>query len=125
MIAVSEEIPPTLSVLMDSARWLKAREEFGAASRLLACELKLEPSPRQAGRPSGGLDATVVCPSEVVIALLDDERSDSVMIREAIEATLPEKHFVAQLKIEIVGGYSGKRFGWVIPSAAVIESAAA
>jgi len=99
-IAAAEEIPPASHVLMVAAGWLAGRREFEAARTLLACELRLEPPTRLAGTPTGGLYVIVVCPPEVRVILLDEERSERVNIRKAIDVALPTRYFVDQLYVE-------------------------
>ena len=99
-IAAAEEIPPASRVLADAAAWLALRQEFGAARTLLACELRLEPPTRYAGTPTGGLYVTVVYPASVAVILLDEERSERVDIRKAIDVALPARYFVDQLYVE-------------------------
>jgi hypothetical protein len=99
-ITAAEEIPSASHVLMDAASWLAVRQEFGAARTLLACELRLEPPTRFAGTPTGGLYATVVCHPNAAVILLDEERSERVNIRKAIDVALPARYFVDQLYVE-------------------------
>jgi len=88
-IAAAEEIPQASRVLTDAASWLALRQEFGAARTLLASELRLEPPTRFAGTPTGGLYVTVICPRSAAAVLLDEERSERVSIRKAIDVALP------------------------------------
>lgn len=106
-IAAAEEIPPTSLVLVDAVKWLTARNEFEAARTLLACELRLEPPTRLAGTPTGGLYVTVVCPANTAAVLLDEERSERVNIRKAIDVALPARYFVDRLRIDIEGASAG------------------
>lgn len=99
-IAAADEIPQASRVLADAASWLAARPESGAARTLLACELRLEPPTRFAGTPTGGLYVTVVCPRSAAVILLDEERSERVNIRKAIDVALPARYFVDQLYVE-------------------------
>ena len=99
-IAAAEEIPPASHVLMKAAGWLAGRQEFEAARTLLACELRLEMPTRFAGTPTGGLYATVVCPPNAAVILLDEERPERVNIRKAIDVALPATYFVDQLYVE-------------------------
>jgi hypothetical protein len=99
-ITAAEKIPPASEVRIDAASWLSLRREFAAAATLLACELRLEPPTRFAGTPTGGLYVTVVYPSDVAVILLDDERSEKVNIRKAIDVALPASYFVDQLYVE-------------------------
>jgi hypothetical protein len=99
-IAATEEIPPASHVLMDAASWLAVRQEFEAARTLLACELRLEMPTRFAGTPTGGLYVIVVCPPNVRVIMLDEERCEKVNIRKAIDVALPARYFVDQLYIE-------------------------
>jgi len=99
-IAAAEEIPPASHVLVDAASWLAARAELATARTLLACELRLEAPTRFAGTPTGGLYVTIVCPSSIRVVLLDEERSERVNIRKAIDVALPARYFVDQLYIE-------------------------
>lgn len=103
-IAAAEEIPPASHVLMVAAGWLAGQREFEAARTLLACELRLEPPTRFAGTPTGGLYVIVVCPPDVRVILLDEERSERVNIREAIDVALPVRYFVDQLYVESASG---------------------
>lgn len=99
-IAAAEEIPQASRVLTDAASWLALRQEFGAARTLLASELRLEPPTRFAGTPTGGLYVTVICPRSAAAVLLDEERSERVSIRKAIDVALPARYFVDQLYVE-------------------------
>ena len=99
-IAAAEEIPPASHVRMDAASWLMIRQEFDAARTLLACELRLEPPTRFAGTPTGGLYVTVVCPPDAAENLLDEERSERVNIRKAIDVALPARYFVDEFYVE-------------------------
>lgn len=99
-IAAAEEIPQASRVLTDAASWLALRQEFGTARTLLASELRLEPPTRFAGTPTGGLYVTVVCPPSAAAVLLDEERSERVSIRKAIDVALPARYFVDQLYVE-------------------------
>ena len=99
-ITAAEEIPPAPLVLKDATTWLVGRGEFEAARALLACELTLEPPTRYAGTPIGGLYVTVVYPPEIAPILLDEERSETVTIRKAIDVALPSRYFIDQLHLE-------------------------
>ncbi|MGD0168026.1 MAG: hypothetical protein ABSC51_12195 [Gaiellaceae bacterium] len=99
-ITAAEEIPPATLVLKDAAIWLVRRGEYEAARVLLACELTLEPPTRYAGTPTGGLYVTVVYPAAIAPILLDEERSETVSIRKAIDVALPLRYFIDQLHLE-------------------------
>jgi hypothetical protein len=106
-IAAAEAIPPASRVRVDAASWLMVRQEFGAARTLLACELRLEPPTRFAGTPTGGLYVTVVCPPNTTVTLLDEECTEKVNIRKAIDVALPATYFVDQLYVEIASDTEG------------------
>ena len=100
-IAAAEEIPPVSRVRIDAASWLMVRQEFGAARTLLSSELRLEPPTRFAGTPTGGLYVTVVCSPNATVTLLDEECTEKVNIRKAIDVALPARYFVDELYVEI------------------------
>ncbi|MGD0167942.1 MAG: hypothetical protein ABSC51_11765 [Gaiellaceae bacterium] len=99
-IAAAEEIPPAPRVRMEATIWLVGQGKLEAARALLACELRLEPPTRYAGTPTGGLCVTVVYPPEIAPILLDEERSETVNIRKAIDVALPSRYFIDQLHLE-------------------------